>query len=260
MIFTLSKIFWLLAAPANLMGLCLLLAGAGRLLKWWKFSDFFFYIGMTLFVVFGVFPTGPSLVAWLETQHSRPADLPDKVKGIIVLGGAFDTRLSYIYGVPVLNDGVERVLDGAMLTRYYADSTLLFSGGSGRLTNRERTEAADAADFLRHFPDIKDRVIYEDRSRNTWQNAAYSYELAKPQKGEKWILVTSAYHMPRANMMFRQAGWPELIPWPTDFRSDGEIDLIPRKFDILGNFYQSHVAVKEIIGQFVYKTRLKYGI
>ncbi|QQG35394.1 MAG: YdcF family protein [Micavibrio aeruginosavorus] len=249
-----------MAAPANLMGISLMLAASGRLLKWWRFSDLFFWLGVGLFVAFGVVPTGPSLLAWLETQHSRPRELPGDVAGIIVLGGAFDTYLSNIYGWPILNDGVERVLDGAMLARYYKDATLLFSGGSGRLVHRERTEAEDAQVFFSSYPDLKERIRYENRSRNTWQNAAFSRDMAQPRAGERWILVTSAYHMPRAAMMFKAAGWPEIITWPTDYRTNGKIDLMPHKLDVLGNLYHSHLAVRELIGHAVYKARAKMNI
>lgn len=254
-----SKIFWLLAAPANLIGIFLLLAAAGRLLKWWRFADISFWAGLCLFVVFGVVPTGPALLASLETQYDRPRELPPGVTGIIVLGGAFDTYLYGIYGWPVLNDGVERVLDGTMLARYYQDATLLFSGGSGRLLNRERTEAEDAQIFFSSYPDLKDRMRYEDRSRNTWQNASYSYQMMKPQPGERWVLVTSAYHMPRAAMMFRAAGWENIVIWPTDYRTNGRIDFMPHKLDVLGNLYHSHLAIRELIGYGVYKARARFN-
>lgn len=257
--FVASKIFWLLAAPANLIGICLLLAVAGRLFKCWRVADIFFWAGFSLFVIFGVVPTGPALLAWQETQYSRPRELPADVTGIIVLGGAFDTYLSNIYGWPVLNDGVERVLDGTMLARYYKDADLLFSGGSGRLVNRERTEAEDAKIFFSSYPDLKDRIRYEDRSRNTWQNAAYSYQMIKPKPEERWILVTSAYHMPRAVMMFRAAGWNNIETWPTDYRTNGRVDFIPHKFDVLGNLYHSHLAIREMIGRAVYKTRAHFN-
>lgn len=236
----------------------MVMALISRLCRWWRGTDFFFISACLLLLAFGVIPTGPSLLAALETQHVRPSKLPDRIDGVIILGGGFDTYLSNIYGQPVLNDGVERILDGVKLARYYDGSTLLFSGGSGRLTHRERTEAEDARAFLDSYPDLLKRAKFEDKSRNTWQNASYSYKLVSPEPEERWILVTSAYHMPRAVYMFEAAGWKNIVVWPTDYRTKSKVDLMPHKLDILGNLYQSHLAVREIIGQIVYRTREKF--
>ena len=258
--FIASKIIWLLVAPANVIGICMVLAFISRICRWWHGVDFFLVSAFLLFLAFGIIPTGPSLLAYLESQHERPAKLPDDIDGVIILGGAFDTYLSNIYGQPVLNDGVERVLDGVMIARYYKDATLVFSGGSGRLTHRERTEAEDAAIFLQSYPDLKGRSRFEDQSRNTWQNAVMTKNLVNPQPGQKWVLVTSAYHMPRAVEMFKKAGWPRMVLWPTDYRTKGRMDFMPHKLDILGNLYQSHLAIREIIGQAVSNIRHKYKI
>lgn len=256
--FAASKIFWLLVAPANVIGICMAMAFLCRLCRWWRGVDIFFITGFLLLFAFGVMPVGPSLLAGLESRHERPAKLPDDVRGVIILGGAFDTYLSNIYHWPVLNDGVERVLDGVMLAGHYPDSTLLFSGGSGRLTHRERTEAQDMKIFMESYPEVAARTKYEDQSRNTLQNAVLSMKLVQPPSDEKWILVTSAYHMPRAAYMFEAAGWKNLILWPTDYRTKGRMDFMPHKLDILGNLYQSHLALREIIGQCVFRIREKY--
>lgn len=258
--FAASKIFWLLIAPANLIGICIAMAFICRICKWWRGFDVFFITGCLLFFIFGIIPTGPSLLAMLESKHQRPEKMPDDIKGIIILGGAFDTYLSNIYGVPVLNDGVERVLDGITLAEKYPEATLWFSGGSGRLTHRERTEAMDAKIFLQSYPDLQDRTKFEDLSRNTWQNAVAMRRLVTLEPNDKWIVVTSAYHMPRAANMFWAAGWSGLVFWPTDYRTKGTPDFMPHKLDILGNLYQSHLAIREIIGQCIFNIRAKYKL
>lgn len=255
--FAVSKIFWIVAAPANLMGLCFLAGMVFKLSKSWRLSNFFLTCGFLLFLIFGVLPTGPSLLAWLETRYDRPATLPDNVSGIIVLGGAFDTYLSGIHGFPVLNDGVDRVLDGIRLAEKYPGAEILFSGGNGRLVNRKRSEATDVADFLKDYPAIAERAAYEGKSRNTLQNAAFSLDQVKPAPGETWVLVTSAYHMPRAVAVFRAVGWPRIVPWPTDYRTNGKVDMMPHRLDILGNLYMSHLATRELIGRAVYRIRYK---
>ncbi len=259
--FIIAKIFWLLVAPANLIGICLFMAAVSRVCRWWRGADVFLAGAFLLLLVFGIVPVGPSLLATLESRYQRPAAMPEDVAGVIVLGGAFDTYLSGIHGTTVLNDGVERVLDGVALARHYPEATLVFSGGNGRITHRERTEAMDAARFMKSYPDVAKRVRYEDKSRNTRQNAQMTLAMLTPdaEAKKKWVLVTSAYHMPRAVEMFKEAGWPPMILWPTDYRTKGSADFMPHKLDILGNLYQSHLALREIIGQCVYSVRHKYG-
>ncbi len=258
-----AKILWLLVAPANLMGVCLCLAAGARLCGWWRGTDIFLTGAFLLLLLFGVVPVGPSLLALLETRYTRPAQMPDDIAGVVILGGAFDTYLSGIHGAPVLNDGVERVMDGVMLAHKYPGAVLVFSGGNGRITYRDRTEAMDAVQFMKSYPSIAARTRYEDRSRNTLENAAMTFKMVKPDMDapqKKWVLVTSAYHMPRAVEAFKQAGWPPMILWPTDYRTKGRMDFMPHKLDILGNFYQSHLALREIIGQSVARVRRKLGV
>ena len=65
-------------------------------------------------------------------------------------------------------------------------------------------------------------VVYEDRSRNTFENALFTRDLVKPKEGERWLLVTSAMHMPRAVGVFRKVGFP-VIAYPVDFRTNGDV-------------------------------------
>ena len=70
------------------------------------------------------------------------------------------------------------------------------------------------------------RVIYEERSRNTAENAKFSRDIARPQPGETWLLITSAFHMPRAVGCFRRAGW-NVVPYPVDYMTDGDYQTAP---------------------------------
>jgi uncharacterized SAM-binding protein YcdF (DUF218 family) len=56
-------------------------------------------------------------------------------------------------------------------------------------------------------------VVIDTRPKNTFENALFSKELTKARVGQRWILVTSAYHMPRAIGAFRAAGF-QVEPWP----------------------------------------------
>ena len=96
-----------------------------------------------------------------------------------------------------------------------------------------------------------DRVIYEAESRNTWENAVFSKEMVRPQPGERWVLVTSAMHMPRSVGIFRQVGW-EVIPYPVDYRT--KHDATPwLRFEFGQNLVILDDAVREWIGLTAYR-------
>ena len=63
----------------------------------------------------------------------------------------------------------------------------------------------------------RSQIVLESQSRNTYENVLYTKELVKPKPQETWLLITSAFHMPRSVGIFRKAGW-EVIPYPTDYR------------------------------------------
>ncbi|MBT4260207.1 MAG: YdcF family protein, partial [Nitrospina sp.] len=92
-----------------------------------------------------------------------------------------------------------------------------------------------------------ERVRFESDSKNTLENALKSYELIKPAPDQRWILVTSAFHMPRSVGLFRKVGW-NVIPYPVDFNTTKSIRL---KFDLreIGRFSQ---GIREWVGLFIY--------
>ena len=106
------------------------------------------------------------------------------------------------------------------LLRRYPKARLVFSGGSASLRASTLTEAWAVRRFWRAVGLDQGDVLYEDRSRNTFENALFTRDLVKPKEGERWLLVTSAMHMPRAVGVFRKVGFP-VIAYPVDFRTNG---------------------------------------
>ena len=249
-----SKIIWALATPGNLAVVCLA-AGVG--------VSFFCKRGgripggvligaaLALLLVFGVLPVGHSMLHHLETRVVQPQTMPARVDGILVLGGAINTRASQATGQPQFNEGVERVLSTMALARRYPDAKIVFSGGSGLLTGRERTEAVDMKIFLDSMDFDSHNVFYEDQSRNTYENIHNSFTLMKPPPGQVWVLVTSAFHMPRSLAIADKTGWI-MVPYPVDYRSHGRYEILPRSFDVLDNLYASHLSSREFIGSLAY--------
>lgn len=253
MTFWLSKILWAVISPVNMAAILLALGVA--------LGPFFRRIGyglcacaLAIIVVFGVLPTGTNLVAWLERQVPAPASLPDDITGILVLGGMFETRLYNEVSGPQLNENVDRALKAMEIGLKYPNAKIVFSGGTGFLTDNARTEDMDIADFLARQGYPLDNVVFENRSRNTYENILDSKELIQPGVGERWILITSAFHMPRAMAVIDELGWGTvIIPVPVDYRTNGQYRVAPRRLDVLGELYRSTIAIKEIIGLNAYR-------
>src|SRR5690606_28536879 len=108
------------------------------------------------------------------------------------------------------------------------------------------------ADFLAQLGVPPGRVMLEGESRNTWENAVESKAMAAPQAGENWILVTSAFHMPRSVGVFCSQDW-ELIPWPVDHRTSPDRGL-RLEFDLSANLGLFTTAFREWLGLAAYFT------
>ncbi|MBI4030219.1 MAG: YdcF family protein [Proteobacteria bacterium] len=209
-------------------------------------------VALLLFFACGLAPLGLDSLVALENKYARPAAMPEQVDGIVVLGGAFDTYISAKRGAATVNDGGERVFEAIALAKRYPMAVPVFSGGEGLLFEDTGPESDDMAAWMEAAGVDPARFIFEDESRNTRENLLFTKNLVLPQEGETWLLVTSAYHMPRAMMVARGAGW-ELVPWPVDYRTDGKIRLWPQKFDVAGNFYKTDLALHELVGMAAYR-------
>jgi uncharacterized SAM-binding protein YcdF (DUF218 family) len=97
-----------------------------------------------------------------------------------------------------------------------------------------------------------ERITAEEQSRNTIENAVFSRLLANPKPGERWLLVTSAYHMPRAMAAFGAAGFA-VEAYPVDWRTRGPIDAF-RPFSSLGDgLRRTDTAMHEWVGLLTYR-------
>ena len=93
--------------------------------------------------------------------------------------------------------------------------------------------------------------MFEDRSRNTHENAVFSHALAQPKPGETWVLITSAFHMPRAVGAFRRAGWT-VVPYPVDYALEPDPPM-SWQMDFLGAMGTLRSAVHEWTGLAAYR-------
>jgi uncharacterized SAM-binding protein YcdF (DUF218 family) len=218
-----GKVFWLIVNPANIL-VGLLVLGVLLLFTRWKRTGRFFTLLAALLAVFIAYAQpGVWLMAPLEERFAAPKDMPAKVAGIVVLGGAIDTRQSNRFGDVALNGRAERITGFVTLAKRYPDAKLVYSGGAGLIMEEEKSEAEHAKPLLVALGVAEARLILETKSRDTHENALFTRELVKPAPGEVWIVVTSAAHMPRAMGTFRKLGWT-VIPYPVDYRRLGEGD------------------------------------
>jgi uncharacterized SAM-binding protein YcdF (DUF218 family) len=249
--FVAAKVFWFVAEPPHLILIAFVVAGLLWLTPWRRFSGPIAAAAATLYGAIIVLPLGTWLMLPLEARFPPPASPPPHVDGVIVLGGAVEPRLSLLRGQPQLNDSGERMLAMLELARRYPEAKLVFTGGSGRLVDAEAREADTAKDLMTRVGLPSERVIYERDSRDTAENAVMSKAIVKPRPGETWLLVTSAWHMPRAVGVFRQAGWP-VVAWPVDYASEGDSAW---RINVSGLEGQRRfkVALREWIGLIAYR-------
>jgi uncharacterized SAM-binding protein YcdF (DUF218 family) len=251
MFFLLSKTFGFFAIPSNLtvslglLGLLLLptrFVRAGRRLV---------VASLVILAILGLSPLGNALIIPLE-QRFPPWDFARGVPdGIIVLGGAIAPDISAARNDAALNEAAERMTAVPELARRYPDARILFSGGSGALIYDEGNEAEFALRLFESLGIARGRILLEDRSRNTVENALFSKAIAQPKGGERWLLVTSAYHMPRAIGIFRKVGFA-VEPYPVDWRTRGLVDVW-RPFPTMGEgLRRTDIAVREWVGLAVY--------
>ena len=143
--------------------------------------------------------------------------------GVVVLGGAFDTIVAHARGEISLNEAGDRLTAIADLARRYPRMRIVFSGGSGLLLTEGAVEADLALRLFESMGIARDRIAVDAQSRDTAENARMSKIVAAPKTGERWLLVTSAYHMPRAMGTFRRADF-SVEAYPVDWRTGGAAD------------------------------------
>jgi uncharacterized SAM-binding protein YcdF (DUF218 family) len=94
------------------------------------------------------------------------------------------------------------------------------------------------------------QVVLESRSRTTSENAIFSKTLLQPEPGQHWVLVTSAWHMPRAMETFARAGWTGVTAWPVDYRSSRKMLQFEWRLD--EHLMEIDLALKEDLGRLAY--------
>jgi uncharacterized SAM-binding protein YcdF (DUF218 family) len=250
MFFVLSKTLNFIGVPSNLL---VLIGLAGIALLPTRFSRAgcrLLIASVMLITAVGVLPVGIALMLPLEDRFPpwTPAQRPPT--GIIVLGGAIDPERSAARGQVSLDEAAERVTVAVELARKYPSARIVFAGGNASLFAGP-SEANFAVSFFESLGVPRNRITVDTQSRNTAENAVFTKRLVAPKPGERWVLITSALHMPRAIGAFRQAGFLVEAD-PVDYQTDGWQDLWTFSSSLMGGIRKTNTAVHEWLGLFAY--------
>lgn len=218
--FVLSKLAWTILNPGTWLAVGLALVVLALWRGWLRLARRAAILTLAFVLLVATLPVGQLLLRPLETRFPVAPDMPAPT-GIIVLGGGEHIARSAYWRRPELNAAAERFTATMALARQYPGARIIFTGGSGAL--RDLGNKASGANVARAFFAEQgldpDRLTLESRSRNTAENATRSFDLVRPDPSQRWVLITSAFHMPRAMASFTRAGWTGITPWPVDFRS-----------------------------------------
>jgi uncharacterized SAM-binding protein YcdF (DUF218 family) len=236
MFFVLSKTLGFFAVPSNVLIVAGLI-GAGLVRTrftgtgWWSLSA-----SLVLLAILGFSPAGNALIIPLQGRFPPWNASRGGPDGIVALGEA-----------------VERIFAVVELARRYPTARIIYSGGNPSLTSAGESEAEAALHLFERLGLGAGRVLAEDKSRNTIENAMFSKQLEMPKPGERWLLVTSAYHMPRAVGVFRRVGFP-VEAYPVDWRTRGPQDFATPFSAASEGLSRTDTAVHEWLGLAVYWT------
>jgi len=251
MFFTLSKIFWFFAQPLNLAIFLLLAAGIATAFGRRRLSIAGSVVALVILVLATWTSLGALLIGPLEDRYSRPTIPPEHVAGIVVLGGGFEGAINLARGGYELNSSGDRFVEAAVLARRYPDAKIVVTGGVGTLLLEGEGDGVSAPRLLTALGVAPERLIMETKSRNTYENAVFTKALVTPKPGETWLLVTSAFHMPRSKALFDKAGFPT-VPWPVDYRTTGREGVSLFADNEIDSIQTTTIAVREWIGLFAY--------
>ncbi len=252
MFFVASRIFWFVAEPISLaiiVGVLGILLGFTRFVRVGRVLMAGAIIALAAELLT---PLGAALLRPLEDRFPRQAaDIPAPA-GIIVLGGAVDTEKSEARGQVYQTPDAARMTTGVELARRFPTAQLVYTGGSAGLLGERPAEAIGARKLWLSLGVPPERMTFEAKSRNTWENGVFTRDLVKPKPGETWLLVTSAWHMPRSVGIFRHLGF-DVIPYPVAYRTFGDDRDFLLPTSMIDKVIMLDYSVKEWVGLLAYR-------
>jgi len=247
----LSKAIDFLSVPSNVIALLavisLLLIVLHR-----RIGGFVATVALTTLALAALSPLGNALLTPLE-QRFPEMNYPDQnIDGIIVLGGSYDSVSHAYESVIVLEEDTEPMAVMADLARRYPQTKIIFSGGTSPSWGPGPSEAAIVKEYFVSFGIPAERISVEERSLTTEENASFTAKMIRPSPTSRWLLVTSAYHMPRAMGAFRKAGF-NVVAFSVGQRTHGWGQLWWPSSTATDNLRRLDIAIHEWIGLIDYR-------
>jgi len=251
--FIASKIFWMVASPINLL-LAGALAGVALCYsRHYRFGRGLALAAVLLLLAVATLPLPEYLLAPLENRFPEPSASMKPPYGIVVLGGAINDSLSAARGETVFDEGGERITEAVILAKRFPDARIVYTSGTNSVLGGTSSEAVRARDLMAQMGVAPERVTIEDKARNTEENARLTAAIVHPEPSQRWLIVTSAFHMPRAMGVFEKAGFHP-IAYPVSFYTDGKsLDDLRPVFDSERNLRRFELALHEWIGLAAYR-------
>ncbi len=249
--FLLGKLLGLLTQPLNWVALCLLL-GLLVLGRKPRLGRGLLATALVALLLIGWQPLPDGGLRALESRYAELAPDADLsgYAGVILLGGAMGTGyVAQAHRQPIVNDSAERMVAAAAILLRYPKMPMVFTGGEGTFFGTGLTEAERAQVFFNNLNIANDQVRYESASRTTYENAILTAQMPGVQKARPWLLLTSAWHMPRAMATFEKAGW-NVTPYPVDFRTGSSTPWT--EYDLARGAERWDLLLHELVGYFSY--------
>lgn len=240
----------MLLQPSNLIFVFLLV---GLILIWRGRRKSGLWTVTTCMIIYALVMFGP-LTGWLMVPLEKRFSVytndvtQTPYSGIIILAGAERIRYSTRNNQVSLSGAAERLIEAAKLARLFPDLPIIYCGG-GKIDDM-LTEGEIARKFFAEAGIDLNRIRFDDNSYNTHTNAIEAKKLIKKHETGKWLLVTSAFHMPRAVGAYRSAGL-NIQPYPVDYRTELVTSLVHTP-DAGRNLYELDFAVHEWFGLLAY--------
>ncbi|MES2946986.1 MAG: YdcF family protein [Pseudomonadota bacterium] len=208
---------------------------------------------LALLLLLGWQPLPDFVIRQLESHYAEmtpQADLQGYV-GMVVLGGS--TEASYValaHAQPLLNDAAERMTAPLAMLRKNPHLRMLYTGGGTASGVGFISEAQRAKVFFDSVGIAGPGAAYETASRTTHENATLTAQLPGVDIKLRWLLVTSAYHMPRSMATFAKAGW-NVTAYPVDFRTGPTTPWTD--YSLASGLRSWQLALHELLGWLAYR-------
>ena len=249
MFFQVSQLFWLIADPPTLLAVVALIGLACLKTAWKRLGKTLIFIVLVILTLIAVTPASHMAMRALETRFPPWRDSGAGVDGIVVLGGSISPELYFNHAASGFNSASGRLIGAADLAKRFKNARVVYTGGP---SGAPRDEAEASKQILVALGVEESRIEIERESLNTFENAQFSKRVAEPKPGERWLLVTSALHMPRAIGCFRAAGFG-VEAYPVDYHMPDWTDFSLDNLGLVNGLSITSSVYHEAVGMIVYR-------